>query len=152
MLAAVVATFAIAVTLLGTGLVGTWSLIVDALTGHLESEDAVMLHAVEIVDVFLVAMVVVVVSIGIYQLFVNHRIPVPDWLRIDDIDDLKAKLIGVVVTVLGVFFLGSAIAWDGSSDILALGIAVAAVALVLTYFLSVHFGHDGERDKHDPRR
>jgi uncharacterized membrane protein YqhA len=47
------------------------------------------------------------------MLFIDSTLPVPMWLKIDTLDNLKAKLIGVVVTVLAVTFLGSALTWDG---------------------------------------
>jgi uncharacterized membrane protein YqhA len=146
MLAPVLATFAIAVALLAYGVLQTWQLIEGMIRGPVESRDDLLLHALEIVDVFLVALVILVASIGIYQLFINRRIPVPKWLRIYDIDDLKARLIGVVITVLGVHFLSRVLAWDYGEDILPLGLSVAAVVLVLTYFLSVHFRRESDLD------
>ncbi len=37
-----------------------------------------------------------IIAIGLYELFIDSRIPVPPWLRIDDIDDLKHKLVSVM--------------------------------------------------------
>ncbi len=142
MLAPALATFVLAVALLVQGLADTWQSVVGMTNGD---DHQLVLRALEIVDTFLVAMVVLVTAIGIYQLFINRRIPVPEWLRIYDIDDLKAKLIGVVITVLGVYFLGEALAWDYGKDILPLGLSVAAVALALTYFLNIHFRRESER-------
>ena len=142
MLAPALATFVLAVALLIQGLADTWQAVAGMSSGH---SHHLVLTVLEIVDTFLVAMVVLVTSVGIYQLFINHRIPVPEWLRIYDIDDLKAKLIGVVITVLGVNFLGKVLAWNYGEDILPLGLSVAAVGLVLTYFLDVHFRRESER-------
>ena len=142
MLAPALASFVLAVALIVQGLAETWQSVVGMTNGD---DHQLVLRALEIVDTFLVAMVVLVTAIGIYQLFINRRIPVPEWLRIYDIDDLKAKLIGVLVTVLGVFFLGKALAWDYGMEILPLGLSVAAVALALSYFLSIHFKRDPER-------
>ena len=52
------------------------------------------------------------------------------------LDDLKSKLIGVVVVVLGVLFLGQVIGWDGQRELLGYGAAIALVVAALTYFLS----------------
>ena len=142
MLAPALASFVLAVALLVQGLADTWQSVVGMANGD---DHQLVLRALEIVDTFLVTMVVLVTSIGIYQLFINRRIPVPEWLRIYDIDDLKAKLIGVVITVLGVYFLGEVLAWDYGKDILPLGLSVAAVVLVLTYFLNIHFWRESER-------
>ena len=75
MLAPALATFVLAVALLVQGLVDTWQSVVGMTNGH---DHQLVLRALEIVDTFLVAMVVLVTAIGIYQLFINRRIPVPD--------------------------------------------------------------------------
>jgi uncharacterized membrane protein YqhA len=69
-------------------------------------------------------------------LFIDATIRLPPWLIITNIDDLKHKLISVVITILGVTFLGQVIAWDGGSSLQPLGIAVGVVVAALTYFLS----------------
>ena len=42
----------------------------------------------------------------LYPLFVDDGIDMPSWLRIRNLDDLKEKLVGVIVVVMGVYFLG----------------------------------------------
>jgi len=59
----------------------------------------------------------------------------PHWLEIHDLDDLKAKLLSVVVVVLAVLFLGEVVKWDGRRELLGLGVAIAAVIAGLTFFL-----------------
>lgn len=44
-------------------------------------------------------------------------------------------LIGVVIVVLGVLFLGEVAAWDGERDLLRYGAGIALVIGALTYFL-----------------
>lgn len=53
-----------------------------------------------------------------------------------DFDDLKSKLLGVVVVVLGVQFLAQVLSWDGKTDLLSFGAAVAVVILALAFFIS----------------
>jgi len=135
----VVATFMAALALLVYGAIETWHFI-DALyiSDHHPSRDEALLLAIEIVDLFLLATVVQVVSLGLYQLYFNQDLRLPAWLKIDNLDDLKSKLVGVTITVLAVYFLGQAVVWtgNGSPDILYLGGAVAMVIVALTYFLS----------------
>lgn len=147
MVIAVFATFVVAAALLIYGAFETYGLVAELVSGHApEGRDNVMLEAIEIVDVFLVATVIQVVSIGLYQLYINSRLPLPKWLRIHDIEDLKAKLTGVVVTVLGVFFLGEALSWNGSQNLLPLGVAVAVVMLALTAFLTTHYRYHKDKE------
>ena len=96
---------------------------------------ALALSFIEIIDVFLLATVFYIVALGLYELFIDTDIVVPSWLSIQDLDDLKNKLVSVVVVVLGVLFLGRALEWQGD-DILPYGITVALVIAALSYFLS----------------
>lgn len=86
-------------------------------------------------DYALLATVLYVLALGLYSLFVDDRIPMPHWLRIHDLGQLKELLAGVVVVAIAVIFLGWALTWDGKSDILALGVGSAAVIGGLALFL-----------------
>lgn len=103
-------------------------------------KEELMLAAIKLFDLVLLATVLYIMAIGLYGLFIDSRLPVPPWLRIDGIDALKYRLTGVVITVLGVVFLEHVISWDGQRDLLPFGAAVAAVILALTCFLAVPFG------------
>ena len=86
-------------------------------------------------DYALLATVLYVLALGLYSLFVDDRVPMPGWLRISDLGQLKELLAGVVVVAIAVIFLGEALTWDGSSDLLAPGLASAAVIAALALFL-----------------
>ncbi|MBN1279251.1 MAG: YqhA family protein, partial [Chlorobiaceae bacterium] len=58
----------------------------------------------------------------------------PEWLAIHNLDDLKSKLIGVIVVVMAVIFLGHVVKWHGETEILYLGGAIGIVVAGLTYF------------------
>ncbi|SIT43885.1 conserved membrane hypothetical protein [Paraburkholderia ribeironis] len=91
---------------------------------------------VEAVDVFLIAIAVYIISIGLYSLFVDDKLPLPKWLEIDNLEDLKGNLISVVIAVLAVLFLREAVAWDGERNIAAFGGALALVVAALAFFLT----------------
>ena len=136
---AIVAIFAAAVLLLGYGTVQTIQMIIEAISsGSVSSKGAkaLILTIIELVDLFLLATVLYVIAAGLYELFIDKAVPLPVWLEIGDLDDLKDKLIKVVIVVLGVLFLGQVISWDGTRDLLGFGAAVALVIAALTYFLS----------------
>lgn len=86
---------------------------------------------IELTDVFLLGTVLYIVALGLYDLFVDPGLPIPDWLHIRSLDDLKAKLIQVVVVLLGVSFLGAVVEEDRDGEILDLGAAVAVVIAAL---------------------
>jgi uncharacterized membrane protein YqhA len=136
---AVVAIFAAAVLLLAYGGVQTAQMVVETISsGSVSSKGAkaLILTIIELVDLFLLATVLYVIAAGLYELFIDKSIPLPFWLEIVDLDDLKDKLIKVVIVVLGVLFLGQIISWDGTRELLGFGAAVALVIAALTYFLS----------------
>jgi uncharacterized membrane protein YqhA len=99
------------------------------------------LTVIEVVDLFLIGTVLFVIAVGLYQLFGNSMMPLPRWLLVHDVGDLERKLIGLVVTVLSVVFLGQIVTWDGQRDLLGFGVGIGAVIAGLTFFL-----------RHEPRR
>ncbi len=96
---------------------------------------ALAVGLIEALDVFLIAIVAYIMSLGLYKLFVDDTLPLPSWLRIRDMDDLKLQLVGVVIVVLGVLFMREAVAWDGQRDLLNFGAALALVMAALSGYL-----------------
>ena len=97
---------------------------------------ALAIEFIEIVDLFLLGTVFYIVALGLYELFIEPNIGMPAWLEIRTLDDLKNKLVKVVIVVLGVLFLGHVVSWDGERDLLPLGAAIALVVAALTWFLT----------------
>jgi uncharacterized membrane protein YqhA len=97
---------------------------------------ALAVGLIEAVDVFLIAIAAYITSLGLYALFVDDTLPLPRWLQVHDLEDLKKNLVSVVIAVLAVLFLREAVAWDGSRDLLAFGAALALIVASLTFFLA----------------
>lgn len=107
--------------------------------GHSSKEaKTVILSFIEIIDLFLLATVFHITALGLYSLFIDDNIRVPPWLEIHNLDDLKGKLVSVVIVILSVLFLGRAVKWEGGTDILPFGVSIALVSAALTYFLNLH--------------
>ncbi|CAB3793370.1 hypothetical protein LMG28614_03705 [Paraburkholderia ultramafica] len=138
MIIPVIGTFlgSVALTLYET--VVLFSSAIDAIRERSLSAKSVKIFAVgivEAVDVFLIAIAVYIISIGLYSLFIDDKLPLPKWLEVNNLEDLKGNLVSVVIAVLAVLFLREAVAWDGSRDIAAFGGALALVVAALTFFL-----------------
>ena len=102
----------------------------------LESLKTLMAASIQIIDIFLVATVFYIVSLGFYELFIA-KAPLPGWLKICDLDDLKTKLLGLVIIALSVLLLGTALTWDGTSDILAFGLATSSGIIAIAAYIWV---------------
>lgn len=97
--------------------------------GQPETTKTLIIAAVEQADTLLVGMALLIISYGLQSLFVGRLQNVPAWLHIDSFDDLKQKLIGIVIVALAVNFFSVALNWRSGSDILVYGAAIAAVIL-----------------------
>ena len=149
---AVLGSFLAAVALIVYG-----ALVVVEVTWHAYSRDisadgakTLAVEFIEMIDLFLLGTVLYIVALGLYELFIDSRLPMPEWLLIHDLDDLKYKLIGVVIVLLGVTFLGKVVTWDGSRDILYFGGAVALVIAALGGFLAISGSKGRGGDKPAP--
>jgi uncharacterized membrane protein YqhA len=138
-LLAVLGTFVAALALLVYEVVVVAMGLVDVVRSGTVSPTAAKTLAVgliETIDVFLIAIAAYIPSLGLYTLFVDSSLPLPRWLEIHDLEDLKSNLVSVVIAVLAVLFLREAVAWDGSRDLLAFGAALALMIFALSFFLA----------------
>ena len=62
------------------------------------------------IDLFLIGATLIIAAIGLYELFIaridpanSHR-PLPDWLVMNDLNDLKARVIAMIILVSAVTF------------------------------------------------
>ncbi len=96
------------------------------------------------IDLFLLSAGFYIIALGFYTLFVDDDINLPEWLEIHDFDDLKSSLVGIIIVVIAVAFLGQVIDWKGGSDIAYFGLAIGLVTASLTYFITAK---SAKRDK-----
>jgi uncharacterized membrane protein YqhA len=110
----------------------------------------VAVRAAELIELFLLGTVLYVIALGLYQLFIDREILLPKWLTIHSLDNLKERLIGTVVVMLAVSFLGFVVAWDGSINIIGLGSAVGLVIASLALILSLDRRRHGGSHRSPP--
>jgi uncharacterized membrane protein YqhA len=102
-------------------------------------------------DLFLIGATLMIAAFGFYDLFIGttgasrpgRRLP--GWLRMRDLNDLKARVISMIILVAAVSFVDDVVESKGSLDTLYLGVGVGVVIAALTAFM--HFGKmdGGER-------
>jgi len=86
------------------------------------------------VDAILLGTVLLVIGYGLYELFVDTDLEVPVWLEVKDLDDLKSKLIGVVVAIIAVIFVGVFVDTDRAADVVSYGLGAGALVAGLAIF------------------
>ena len=92
-------------------------------------------------DLFLVGATLMIAAFGFYDLFIarmdadGSSLRLPGWLRMRDLNDLKARVISMVILVVAVTFADVAVESEGGLNTLYLGAAVALVIIALTAFL-----------------
>jgi uncharacterized membrane protein YqhA len=117
-------------------LIGTWEVfnsIFSILNSSSPLKDTVV-GILTAVDTLLLATVLLVIGYGLYELFVDADVKLPPWLEINDLDDLKSKLIGVVVAIIAVVFLGQLVDNNSSNDVFLAGAGAGALVLGLAAF------------------
>lgn len=97
-------------------------------------------HVVEVIDGYLLATVLLIFSLGLYELFISKIDEAEESesskvLAIHSLDELKARLGRVVLMILIVNFFEHAISMDfhGPLDLLALAAGIGLISLAL-YF------------------
>ena len=136
----VLGTFLSAVALYAYGTLAVGRVLWDAVARRevsVHGAQLLQVAFVELADVFLLGTVLVVVALGLCQLFIQPDLPVPAWLRIRSLDQLSARLIEVVSALLAVTFLAFAGGVGAGAGVLEFGLAVAAVIGALTLLLAV---------------
>jgi uncharacterized membrane protein YqhA len=137
---AVLGTLVTSISVLAYGGITVVSIIIAMFPHAIFTVDGakhVAIEGVEMIDLFLLGTILTIVSIGLYRLFIDDQVPLPYWLEITSLDDLKERLLGVIIVLLAVTFLGFVVSWvPGETSIVALGIAVGVVLFALAYLLS----------------
>lgn len=90
---------------------------------------------IELADLFLLAVVIYIIALGLFELFIESDLRLPEWLQFHDLDDLKYRLLGVIVVVLAVTFLGRAIQVKEAQDLFWIGAGVSSVIAALALFM-----------------
>jgi uncharacterized membrane protein YqhA len=104
------------------------------------------------IDLFLIGATLIIAAIGLYELFIaridpaNLHRPLPAWLEMNDLNDLKARVIAMIILVCAVTFTDQLLEFPHNTlDVLYLAVGVGAFIIALTIYL--RFGtSDNGRD------
>ena len=122
-----------AILLMAQGSIAIVMVVIDAVINDSYLKDTIV-DVLTAVDAILLGTVLLVIGYGLYELFVDTRIEVPLWLQVRDLDDLKSKLIGVVVAIIAVVFVGVFVDSNRAADVFSYGIGAGALVAGLAIF------------------
>ena len=122
-----------ALVLMVYGSIEMFVVVFEAATGSTYLKDTIV-DVLTAVDAILLGTVLLVIGYGLYELFIDTDIDVPAWLQVNDLDDLKSKLIGVVVAIIAVVFVGVFVDSNRSADVAAYGLGAGALVIGLAVF------------------
>ena len=115
---------------------GSWAMlmtVIDSVSNGYGLKETIV-EVLTAVDAILLGTVLLVIGYGLYELFIDADLDVPQWLRVYDLDDLKSKLIGVVVAIVAVVFVGVFVDSNRASDVISYGVVAGALVVGLAIF------------------
>ncbi len=121
-----------AVITFGWGCYSVWEYARNLLDGD---QTAGLVSALAMIDTFLLATVILVFAVGLWELFVGD-LDLPDWLEIHTLDDLKGQLADVIVLVVAIKALDKlttaktpidALIYAAASGVIVLGLTLSSV-------------------------
>lgn len=95
--------------------------------------DIQVVSLLKTIDTYLLALVQLIIAVGLYELFVGE-LSVPEWLRIESIDDLKKSIVDILVVFVSVKGIEGLLKQDSPLDALTFVGAASSLILVLTLF------------------
>ena len=125
-----------ALLLMAQGSISMVTVVVEAIGSSSTLKESIV-DVLTAIDAILLGTVLLVIGYGLYELFIDADIDVPAWLRVNNLDDLKSKLIGVVVAIIAVVFVGVFVDANRSGDVISYGVGAGALVLGLAIFAYV---------------
>ena len=95
--------------------------------------DIQVVSLLKVIDTYLLALVQLIIAVGLYELFVGS-LNVPEWLRIESLDDLKKSIIDILVVFVAVKGIEGLLKQGSALQALTFVGAAASLILVLTLF------------------
>ena len=122
-----------ALLLMAQGSIAMIVVVFDSFVSQMPLKESIV-EVLTAIDAILLGTVLLVIGYGLYELFVDTNIEVPSWLQINDLDDLKSKLIGVVAAIIAVVFVGVFVDSNRAEDVVAYGLGAGALLAGLALF------------------
>ena len=122
-----------ALLLMAQGSIAMVFVVIESVSQAVSLKESIV-EVLTAIDAILLGTVLLVIGYGLYELFIDTDIQVPQWLQVNDLDDLKSKLIGVVVAIIAVVFVGVFVDSNRADDVVSYGLGAGALVLALAVF------------------
>lgn len=122
-----------ALLLMAQGSISMVTVVIEAISNDSSLKESIV-DVLTAIDAILLGTVLLVIGYGLYELFIDANLEVPLWLRVNNLDDLKSKLIGVVVAIIAVVFVGVFVDSNRSEDVISYGVGAGALVVGLAIF------------------
>jgi uncharacterized membrane protein YqhA len=103
------------------------------------------------IDLFLIGATLIIAAIGLYELFIaridpaNLHRPLPAWLEMKDLNDLKARVIAMIILICAVTFTDELLEFARNTlEVLYLAVGVGVFILALTIYLRFSSDNGGD--------
>ena len=94
-----------------------------------------------VMDTFLVGATLMIAAFGFYELFIvkgdreGRRYWLPGWLQMRDLEDLKARVVSMLILVAAITFVDRTVEAHDEQEVLFLGLGISIIIAALTGFL-----------------
>ncbi len=129
---AVVGLLATSLATFGWSVARTVLFVSDLFEGKWRSDEQVV-SLLKTIDTYLLALVQLIIVVGLYELFIGE-LDVPEWLKIDSLDDLKKSIIDILVVFVAVKGIEGLLKQKDPLDALTFVGAATSLILGLTLF------------------
>ena len=140
------------------GAISVYEAVMEAVgsqTAHTTLEtNKVIVYLISSIDEFLLGIIMIIISLGIYELFISkidaiggdEDSPYPKWLTFHSLEELKAVLTKVIVIILMVYFFKSVVMMKFDTPLSVMYLAIGIFLIALANYLS-HKPHSEEKNR-----
>jgi uncharacterized membrane protein YqhA len=111
-------------------------LLIEGILSH-ETGTFLSVSVSEMIDLLLIGVVLIIIALGLYQLFIDPDLILPEWLNTASLESLKGRLLIIILVVLPVTFLGYVTTAEDGIAVAGYGIGISLVMIAIGYVLSI---------------
>jgi len=134
--------------------------IFSSVSSHQEVDNnKVIVYLISSLDEFLLGIILIIISLGIYELFISEIDTIktekggkggtslyPKWLTFHSLEELKAVLTKVIIIILMVYFFKSVVLMKFTEPLSILYLAISILLIALANYFSHRADHTEKKE------